>query len=648
MKKLYSFDIYDTLISRIPYTPTGIFELVQKIIASEDSGIVISSHIIGNFVSYRMNAERLASQLSETGEKSIDDIYEAFCRFTGCSKVCSNHFKEIELNLEKKLIYPIEKNINYIKEILSDNEKVILISDMYLSEKYIREILCSVDDIFTNIDIYVSVECGCSKSDGLLYKYIKDRYLIKYEDWTHVGDNLVSDGLVPNMLGIKTELFVADDGLNERLNTKSTITKPNIESLIFKGILKKKSREINRNITGILCGFIMYDYVNWLLSISQEKGVECIFFIARDGYILKRIADAIIEKEKINIRTSYLYGSRVAWRTDDLSKKDSVKSYMDQETNQYTNYAFVDLLATGRSFAEMRAYCNIEGLYFCYSLIGNGKQNIPNWFVYSAKTNNNKTIEVLCRALHGQTIGYEYDAEDERWKPMLGKYSATKKTKEEYDNYLNEIISVVGEIEDLNIITSKVLDYRSLSEELLKIIFTKPIEDISSFVGDTVHDGNNSENIKYAPLYSLEETIKIKKAEINYIGGDQDYSEKRLTTKDKEIVEEDLKSWYSQIIAKADCKKEKIILYGAGNIGRKAFANITKNNIGIIAWADRQYNKLSNEGYPVVSLDEAKSREYDYLLMAVSTNVDKLKLFLIECGIPETKIRNYNPKEWNG
>lgn len=61
-------------------------------------------------------------------------------------------------------------------------------------------------------------------------------------------------------------------------------------------------------------GPILMPYVQWLLARSEAMGFKRLYFIARDGYILKGMADALIERLGLKIATHYIHGSRRAWR----------------------------------------------------------------------------------------------------------------------------------------------------------------------------------------------------------------------------------------------------------------------------------------------------------------------------------------------
>ena len=61
-------------------------------------------------------------------------------------------------------------------------------------------------------------------------------------------------------------------------------------------------------------GPILIPYVQWVLTESCRLGIKKLFFVARDGYVLKQIADILIQNKKYDIRTAYMYGSRRVWR----------------------------------------------------------------------------------------------------------------------------------------------------------------------------------------------------------------------------------------------------------------------------------------------------------------------------------------------
>lgn len=60
---------------------------------------------------------------------------------------------------------------------------------------------------------------------------------------------------------------------------------------------------------------VLLSYVSWILHAAQNRGINKLYFLARDGYVLYKIALQIVAKEKLSIACKYLYCSRVSLRT---------------------------------------------------------------------------------------------------------------------------------------------------------------------------------------------------------------------------------------------------------------------------------------------------------------------------------------------
>lgn len=67
-------------------------------------------------------------------------------------------------------------------------------------------------------------------------------------------------------------------------------------------------------IGAALGGPILMPYVEWILHRSVALGFKRLYFIARDGYILMRMAAVLIKKLNLDIEIHYIHGSRRAWR----------------------------------------------------------------------------------------------------------------------------------------------------------------------------------------------------------------------------------------------------------------------------------------------------------------------------------------------
>ena len=62
-------------------------------------------------------------------------------------------------------------------------------------------------------------------------------------------------------------------------------------------------------------GRLMTDYVWWILQEAEKAGIKTLYFLARDGWLLREIALAICEHYSLDIKCKYLYFSRISLRT---------------------------------------------------------------------------------------------------------------------------------------------------------------------------------------------------------------------------------------------------------------------------------------------------------------------------------------------
>ncbi|WP_443984783.1 hypothetical protein, partial [Dialister hominis] len=144
-----SFDIFDTLLKRDVLHPTEDFQIIGK--QYNDS----------SFASKRIEAERSLRNQSGKEEITLDDIY---------AKLEGKYlpFKKRELELEADLlhrnpmIYPVYQ---YCRE---KRKKIIITSDMYLPEQFLKDILHAQGFDFNFC--FISSSFGVQKVTGNLFK----------------------------------------------------------------------------------------------------------------------------------------------------------------------------------------------------------------------------------------------------------------------------------------------------------------------------------------------------------------------------------------------------------------------------------------------------------------------------------------------
>lgn len=325
---MYSFDVFDTLITRMTATPEGIFAVMGYHIKRDKIYSGISSHIRDNFYTLRIEAEKVARFHNESiGKEEIvlEDIYEALSMSGDLDKPLREKLCRLEVETELSNVLPVLINIERLKKLLAQRERVILVSEMYLPEKSIRQMLVKVDRIFEELPLYVSSELSAKKCTGSLYRKIKELEKVEYSSWIHYGDNYFQDVQVPRSLGICTKRVKTEPWMiHEKKTLKMFASQPAWQLIAGCARYTRAAYEEKGTAARMgssICAPLIFGYVNWMLQECGKKGIRRLYFIARDGYLPKIIADKIIASKNLPIETHYIYGSRRVWRMSSLCEE---------------------------------------------------------------------------------------------------------------------------------------------------------------------------------------------------------------------------------------------------------------------------------------------------------------------------------------
>ena len=345
-KILYSFDIFDTLITRTTATPSGIFLVIKNKLQTEKEFINIPDFLKNNFVEIRKEAEYYtqANQLNlyNKFDCTLDDIYNLIKINYNLDNNEIELLKKLEIEAEFNNIVPIRKNIEKLKKLISEKKEVILISDMYHRENTIRKFLTNIDPIFDNIKIFTSSETTKRKSNGSLYRYIKNELHVKKQ--IHIGDNKFSDYIQAKWNGIEPQLYKPEQlKPYEKILLEKNSNNLYCELSTGTSRLIRENSNRNRafNFGASFAGPILYSYVNWILEQSQKRQIKNLYFISRDGYIPKIIADILIEEKKLDINTHYFYSSRRASRFPDNKNIDIYINWIFSEFEKNLTPKFI-------------------------------------------------------------------------------------------------------------------------------------------------------------------------------------------------------------------------------------------------------------------------------------------------------------------
>ncbi len=193
-----AFDVFDTLIFRDGvYYPTDVFDVVgQKL-------------NINSFKNSRVNAEQRArkNNADAGGEALLEEIYDTLASDMGWDKHFTDTARGCEIETELDLCRADGKMKKLFNSFKEQERKVVIISDMYLSSETIRCILKKEGYNLEGVDLFISSEFRCSKRNGGLYKKVIDKLQIDADRIIMIGDNIISDYMIPKKLGMNAYLY---------------------------------------------------------------------------------------------------------------------------------------------------------------------------------------------------------------------------------------------------------------------------------------------------------------------------------------------------------------------------------------------------------------------------------------------------------
>lgn len=288
-----SFDIFDTLIVRPFSKADGIYRYIER------------EYGLDNFCYVRKCAEKIARNKYDL-DVNIDQIYENMPeRF--------RNIKEIELECELKLCRRNQQIMEIYNYCLNNDKEIICISDMYLDEEFEKRLLNKCG--FKIGKVFCSCGRRESKANGLLFEYVKSIYDGK--KILHIGDNVLSDYKNALDNGIEAVRLSRNDEIIDSCadyDYLSDLDNRNVMYLCHKGILgssyyglKDKSGDYKFGYG--LGGIFVLSYVNYICKKAKENNVDCLGFVARDGYVLKRVYDLYF-KQRYGFKSAYLYATR--------------------------------------------------------------------------------------------------------------------------------------------------------------------------------------------------------------------------------------------------------------------------------------------------------------------------------------------------
>jgi len=273
-----SFDIFDTLLFRACSDPKDLFVLIGNRLG------------IMKFKDIRVEAEKYARSITTKpyGEVDIYDIYDVVEQRCGLKKEVGI---QAELQAEKDMCFANPYMKQMVEQLTAQGKRVIAISNMYLPETVISELLhkCGYDQFDGNV--YVSCDFQCSKHKGLLQSKVweiigRDKSVI------HVGDNYNADFIGSRMAGWKSFYY---KNVNEIGKPYRPANMSALGGSVYSGLVNAKLHsgafecDPHYELGYAYGGILACNYCAWLNEYAKANKIDKLLFSGRDMYVVHEI-----------------------------------------------------------------------------------------------------------------------------------------------------------------------------------------------------------------------------------------------------------------------------------------------------------------------------------------------------------------------
>lgn len=345
-----SFDIFDTLVQRVLERPVDVFTLMESFVGELTSGRV-QSFGKTRYLAEKMARTRKTSLNPESNEVTLEEIYEVFVSSGDMSIEQARAAMDEELRLERKFLIRKEDGINLLNAAKAAGKRVVIISDMYLPKEFLTSMLSGLG-VSGYDDFYVSRDYDVRKHDGRLFDVVaQDLGIESGPAWLHIGDNQVSDIDMAKVRGISTMKVVrGPENLMRSKKYADLYLKTRGERTIWDSIqLGLIAKEFHADTAGKVyldthfsgspyqlgyagMGPLLSGFAIWLARKALADGVSDLYFLARDGDVMKRVFDVIAPSIAPSIKTHYIYSSR---RAAQVAGIDSAEAIMRMCATQF-------------------------------------------------------------------------------------------------------------------------------------------------------------------------------------------------------------------------------------------------------------------------------------------------------------------------
>jgi len=331
-RPVVSYDVFDTVVTRAFAHPRDVFVHVGALLRERGAHPLDALA----FAHSRWAAERAARKKSPWTEVLLDDIYRELAAQLAWDAATTEAAKALELEIESRHLRAVPSARAGLAAARSAAGRLVFLSDMYLPSAVLRPWLAREGVIEPDDLLLISGEARANKSSGALFATAQKQTGGEFARWQHSGDHPFADVAKPRELGItSTHLTHAHLTAREKQARGGSGEFAPVWRSLLAGAMRlarlEHTAENDRAAvlweTGAsVAGPLFYGFVRWTLAEAERRGLKRLYFLARDGQIFWRVAQAIQRVSPSPVECRYLYASRLVFAGPaELSTPDALR-----------------------------------------------------------------------------------------------------------------------------------------------------------------------------------------------------------------------------------------------------------------------------------------------------------------------------------
>ncbi|MES2099796.1 MAG: hypothetical protein V4569_08260 [Pseudomonadota bacterium] len=316
---VYSFDVFDTVLTRVYAVPDDVHLHVAEIATAR--GLTPAP---GPVVHARRHAETLAwRRAGHSRAVQIETVYCIVGELLGWPDAQGTQLMQAEIELELSGVRPVPDMAAELRSRRLEGARVCFVSDMHLRGTHVRRMLEACGLMQAHDRLFVSSDHGMSKrSGGRLYRHAARELGVRPWQLRHCGDDWRADvrmarlRLVPAAHRPAARLNRFEQGVLAKLAPDDWRERSAVSASKFVRLEPPAGNESRArwDLLGSTVAPFVTGYALWLIEQARLGGIRALFFMARDMQIVCEVAAALVRAKGLALECVYIHASRAAWQ----------------------------------------------------------------------------------------------------------------------------------------------------------------------------------------------------------------------------------------------------------------------------------------------------------------------------------------------